>query len=306
MIVRCALAVITDRGKNVIAPTLSTLNTEEEAFLAAHVARLRRQAQNPNSRGRFRGASTLQVDFDTALTGDDDAFLDVATSLVDRLAAAMRGVNSTSCVVAFLVDERMQERSVTLLKLDAAIDAARLETRPDGSLHLQVLQELLPSPGDLQKGLSWPDARSNSDLIVVDASQQGTAMYFQNAYLIDAAPPSIVAEKALVDELSELPRQDLTRAVAAIGSGGDADEVVERIRHDVPTFQAQAPVLGHGGALAGTIRRTFVRQTKKSFKADDIELHVPLDHLAQVTTRRVGTEYHTTIITNTPLTPPED
>ncbi|MHB1491400.1 MAG: hypothetical protein ACYCTH_13045 [Cellulomonas sp.] len=168
MIELCALAVITQRGNNVIDPTLSTLNHEEEEFLSGHTATLRDHIADAGSRGRFRDDSTLEADFQLALAQDAVAFLTVAQRLVTELASTMRTVNSKDCVVALVVEEVYQQRTVTLLKLDAEIDAARIQRDENGILHLQVLRELLPSPGDLQKGLSWPDPRSNSELVVVD------------------------------------------------------------------------------------------------------------------------------------------
>ncbi|MHB1491401.1 MAG: hypothetical protein ACYCTH_13050 [Cellulomonas sp.] len=85
--------------------------------------------------------------------------------------------------------------------------------------------------------------------------------------------------------------------------GGEADQVVERIRRVTPAFQAQAAALGTDGSMPGTIRPSFVRQAKRTFKADEIELRVPLDQLDKIETRQVGTQYVTTITTRTPLTP---
>lgn len=306
MIEMCALSVITQRGRKVIEPTVSTLNADEEDFLSGHTQTLRDHASGTGSRGRFRGDSTLEADFQAALSGNPVAFLAVAQRLVAQLAATMRSVNSKDGVVVLVVEKKHQDRVVTLLKLEAEIDAARIQLDDNGSLHLEVLRDLLPSPGDLQKGLSWPDPRANSDLITVDANQQGTALYFQNAYRIEAAPTPSVTEKALADEITSLPGRHIAQAVAAVDRGGDADQVVERIREVVPTFQGKAPALGVGGSMAGTIRATFVRQAKHTFKADDIELRVPLDQLAKVETRQVGTQFVTSITTRTPLTPLEN
>lgn len=305
MIELCALSVITQRGRKVIEPTVSELNADEEEFLSGHTRTLRDYASGTGSRGRFRGDSTLEADFYSALSGDPAVFLAVAQRLVSQLAATMRSVNSKDGVVVLVVEKKDQDRVITLLKLEAEIDAARIQFDDDGSLHLEVLRDLLPSPGDLQKGLSWPDPRSNSDLITVDTNQQGTALYFQNAYRIEAAPTPSVAERALVDEITSLSGRHIAQAVAAVGRGGEADQVVERIREVVPAFQTEAPALGAGGSMAGTIRPTFVHQAKHTFKADDIELRVPLDQISKVETRQVGTQFVTSITTRTPLTPLE-
>ncbi|MEW1706301.1 hypothetical protein AB0230_03575 [Microbacterium sp. NPDC089190] len=305
MIEKCALAVITERGRNVISPTWSDLDDEEEDFLVRHVDRLRKTTNASETRGRFRPDSTLEDDFTTALTADRAQFVETAGRLVRQLADAMQGVNSSSCVVALVVEARRgaADRTVSLLKLDAEVEAAQLDRSGEG-VRLRVFKDLLPRPGDIQKGLSWPDPRApHSNLVVLDAVVEGTAKYFQNAYRIDASPNARVTEKALIEQLSELPPTRIAAAAAAVGNGGDAEVVIERIRAQVPTFHATAPELGAGGSMPGMIRPQFALIAKKSFEADDIELKLPLARLAQVRTSQVGTDYETVIRTSTPLTP---
>jgi len=305
MIEKCALAVITDRGRNVIPATWSDLDEDEEDFLVRHVERLRKTTNASETRGRFRPDSTLEKDFAAALTADKVAFVAVAGRLVQQLADAMQGVNSASCVVALVVEESTKggQRTVSLLKLDAEVEAAQLDRSGEG-VRLRVFKDLLPRPGDIQKGLSWPDPRApHSTLVVLDAIVEGTAKYFQNAYRIDASPNARVTEKALVEELAELTPSRIVAAVAAIGDGGDAEAVIERIRGQVPRFEVSAPELGAGGAMPGVIRPQFATVVKKSYEADEIELKLPLARMAQVRTRRVGTGFQTVISTSTPMTP---
>ncbi|MGZ1489490.1 hypothetical protein [Brevibacterium sediminis] len=307
MIEKCALAVITERGRSVIPPTWSDLDEEEEDFLVRHVERLRKASNAAETRGRFRPDSTLERDFSDALTAHGDSFVEVAHRLVQQLASAMQGVNSASCVVAFVVETPSggSERTVSLLKLDAEIEAAQLDRSGQG-VRLRVFKDLLPRPGDIQKGLSWPDPRApHSTLIVLDAVLQGTAKYFQNAFRIDASPNARNTEMALVDEISELPPAQVAAAVAAVGDGGDAEEVVDRVRSVLPSFAVVAPELGAGGAMPGRVRPQFSALAKKSYEADGIEVKVPLSRVEQIRTRRVGTQYETVITTSTPLTPIE-
>ncbi|MCC4906789.1 hypothetical protein [Microbacterium sp. cx-59] len=310
MIEKCALAVITNRGRNIIPPSWSELDDDEEDFLVRHVDRVRKTTNASETRGRFRPDSTLEQDFIAAMSADETAFVLIAGRLVQQLASAMQGVNSASCVVALVV-EAMQDggaRTVSLLKLDAEVEAAQLDRTGTG-VRLRVFRDLLPRPGEIQKALSWPDPRApHSSLVVLDAIVEGTAKYFQNAFRIDASPNARLTERALVEQLSELPPAKIASAVAAAGNGGDAEKVVERIRRDLTHFPVTAPELGAGGAMPGTIRPQFATLVKKSYEADEIELKLPLARMGQVRTRRVGAGYVTTIRTSTPLTPidPDD
>lgn len=306
MIHLCALAVITGRGRNVVPPSVGTLDDDEEDFLQRHVDNLRGVALKADSpRGRFRHGSTLPRDFKAALTDDRTEFGDVAARLVNSLAASMLGAtNALDCVVALVTDgSPSRPEHVSLLKLDAEIEAAQLEQVRDG-VRLKVFRDLLPRPGLLQKGISWPDPRTPHSGIIIKDRNRGTALYFQNAFLIDASPTALETERALIDALAdELPIGDVADALALVGDGGPADEVVARVQEHYPNFHPEARELGAGGALAGRIRPRDVKVQKKKFYADGIDLSVPLDRLHQVITDDRGGSFETRISTSTPLTP---
>jgi hypothetical protein len=306
MIHLCALAVITDRGRNVIAPNVSPLASDEEDFLQRHVDKLRDEATKAQSpRGRFRQGSTLLGDLESVLTGNITTFDAVATGLVDSLAKAMRGVAALDCVVALVTDgSPTGPEHVSLLKLDAEIEAAQLQQAQSG-IRLRVFRDLLPRPGELQKGLSWPDPRyPQSTIVIKDRNTGPTAFYFQNAFGIDASPAAVDTERAFVNALADsLTPSDAAVALNLVGDGGPADEIVARVRERFPNFQPDAPELGAGGALAGRIRPRDVKIQKKKFSADGIDLYVPLDRLDRVTTSHLGDRFETRVVTSTPLTP---
>jgi hypothetical protein len=304
MIEKCALAIITERGRSVIAPTWSTPDEDEASFLSRHVERLRTGAATTEKRGRFRSGSTLSSDIQQAIVADRHLFIAIADRLVRQLATGMQSVNTPpTCVVAFLVERSAVGHTVSLLKLDAEIEAARLAQTRDG-IRLEVFQDLLPQPGAIQKGFSWPDPRSpHSELIILDANVAGTAMYFQNAYRIDASPTASQTEAALTHELSVLPPSSVAVAVAAAQDGGAADVVVQRIRAQLPNFSVGSPELGAADSLPGVIRPQFTTVARHSYKADGIELKVPLTQMGRVVTRRSNFGYETVITTTTPLTP---
>jgi hypothetical protein len=307
MIHLCALAVIMERGRRVIPPSVSPLADDEEDFLQRHVDELRADARKEQSpRGRFREGSRLLEDLQAVLTGTAAETRDIANELVDSLAKAMRGVaNALDCVVAVVTDgPESGPEHVSLLKLDAEIEAAQLQQMEEG-IRLRVFRDLLPSPGELQKGLSWPDPRApESTVVIKDRNPGHTAFYFQNAFGVDASPTAVDSERALVDALADnLSAEDAARALDLIGEGGPADEVVTRIRERYPDFRPDAPELGAGGALAGRIRPRNLKIRKKEFHADGIDLYVPLDLLGEVTTVPHDGRFETRITTSTPLTP---
>ena len=303
-ITRCALAVITDRGHSVVAPTLSELDPAETDFLERHIDELRSQVSAGDARGRFRASSNLEIDIATALAGDEAAYLAVASRLVDQLATSMRSVHTTSCVVALVAQVESGESRLTLLKLDAEIEAAQLEQTADG-IRLRVFDDLLPSPGDIQKGLSWPDPRApDSELIVLDRVRRGSAArYFQTAFGLYASPRPKDTEDALMVEISILSPLDAETALSVVGDGGPADQVVARIREAVPSFSPTAQELVPHEGIAGFIRPAFDGTSAVKFEADGIQVSVPLRKRGSIQTVREGTGFVTTIRTSTPLTP---
>jgi hypothetical protein len=310
MIHVCSLAVITERGRKVVPPSVSALDVDEEDFLQRHVDALRGEARREESpRGRFRVGSGLLTDFELALMADATEFEEIATELVTSLAKAMRGApKALDCVVALVTDgDKSGPGHVSLLKLDAEIEAAQLEQVKDG-IRLRVFRDLLPRPGQLQKGLSWPDPREPlSDVIIMDRNAGHTAYYFQNAYGVDASPSAMDTERALVNAIADgLPPEDAADALSLVGGGGPAEEVVSRIRERHPNFDPDAPELGAGGSMAGRIRSRGVTARKKEFRADGIDLRVPLDRLDRVSTAKTGDRFETRITTSTPLTPLRD
>lgn len=282
------------------------MDEAEEDFLQRHLDRLREVVNGSDTRARFRAGSFLVAELPDLLADDEDLFLDVSETLVNRLAAAMEQTgNASACVVAVVSEgPDAGPSSAALLKLDAEVEAAQLNETREG-LRLRVFQDLLPRPGDIQKAFTWPDPRApESELIVLDKVVAGSATkYFQDAFEIDVSPKSKDTEEALIEEILKLPTVQLRPALTAVADGGNAEDVVERVRSVAPSFGAQARELGGGGALPGKVRPGFVATAKRTFLAENIELRVPLDALDRVETRRDGDAYVTSIRTRVPLTP---
>ncbi len=308
MICACSLAVITDRGRDVVPASLSDLERDEADFLQRHIDALRSDALREDSpRGRFRTGSALKDELEAMLEPDCPDWDEIAANLVDSLAKAMRGApRALDCVVALVTDGReARPEHVSLLKLDAMIEAAQLE-RVRSGIRLRVFKDLLPRPGELQKGLSWPDPRTNvSEIIIKDRNFGQTALYFQNAFGVDASPTALTTEKAFVNALADsLPSSAVEDALNLVDDGGTADQILARIKEKYPDFHCDSVELGSRGALPGRIRPQSVRTQKKIFRADGIELRVPLERLGRLTTLSRGDGcYETHIVTSTPLTP---
>lgn len=302
---RCALAVIERRGQSVNGPYMSPMDADEEDFLKRHVKKLRSSVDANHARGRFRAGSNLEAELQRLLVSDDKEFLEIAEKHASALAVAMEGTgNAKACVLALLVEGPIGGAQVaSLLKLDAEIEAAQLDPTPAG-VRLRILKELLPRPGDIQKGFSWPDPRApKSEVIVLDKVVAGSSTkYFRDAFGLDVSPKAADTEAALIEEIATLPKGLVGPAVAAAENGGDAEDVVDRIRAVAPNFVPQSTALGSDGGLGGRIRPNFSGLAKRSFEANGIELKVPLDELDRVVTRADGPRYVTTIVTDTPLT----
>lgn len=306
MIGQCALATITERGKEVEKPTLTPLDGDESGFLMRHVDKLRAFAESPTAgRGRFRRAAT-EGQLAEAVTADEKTFLALATGMVHELAEAMKATrNAKDCVVAVFTHGVSTVDTCTLLKLDADREGA-IRRRRGGVLRLSVYKDMLPSPGEFQKGFSWPDPRSDSSVIVRDHNGE-SAFYFLNAFGIDGSPSPSRTELAVVQAIvASVPEKQRAPALAAADRGGTGEEVVAAIRAVAPSFEHSAPELGADGALPGRLRPARAGERRMKYEADGFTLLVPIDRTGEVSTVRDGDGYATTVRTAEPLTPLAD
>jgi hypothetical protein len=194
-----------------------------------------------------------------------------------------------------------------VLKLDAHVEAAKLERiRNDAGegIRLHVWKDLLPEPGHLQKGFSWPDPRDPESMVIFHDTNQGdAALYFPNAFGLRVSSKATETEKALVDELNkQLGPIEAARAVALVDdTGGRADAVVARISEEFSSFEVNVRPLGAGGALPGAIRPGHLSLRPLVFEADGIVLKVPTGRMGSIETSVDGNDYVTTIRTSSPL-----
>lgn len=144
-----------------------------------------------------------------------------------------------------------------------------------GGVTFEVLRDLLPEPGKLQKALSWPDSRSSSDVIMLDTNVNA-AQYFELAYQVHVSPRSVEAEEELLRILStELPRLEVSKAVEdAAGLSGPMDEVLETLSNTYPTLGAVAAATSNDLRPAGIVRENKIAARQIVWRAEGMELRV--------------------------------
>lgn len=275
---RVALGVIQARGRTIVDPGVVTFGADEADFLARHVEKVR-QVRGTTVRSRFRRGSGMPSLLDEFRTLDDAQFEASAKVLQDSLGAAMAtSTNASDCVFAVVhtVDQGDESGCVTLLKLDAVVEAARMWLKT-GKVTLRVLTELLPEPGKLQKAVSWPDPRAVSDAIVVDTNISH-AKYFQAAFELEVSPRSREAEADLTRTIIEhVPpeRQSDALGLAAQLSGPMDDILDELAENGFPELDEPARKAAESDVPAGLVRTNKVATKPLVWRADGIEVRFP-------------------------------
>ena len=310
MIHRCALGLISERGAKIISPTLNELTEPEQDFLNRHVSELRTRHSDPGGvYCRFSRTSTTGSDLEDALDASDERFVEIAGNMVTALAATTSAAPKAAevCVVALLTsgeDGTGKPTHTTFLKLDARTEAARLIQSAREGIRLEVYKELLPAPGEMQKGFSWPDPRTPaSDVIFFDKNTGDAAKYFPNSFLLSVSSSAAETEKYFAKELVEqLGATEARRAVALVDAqGGSADEVAKTVSDSFGRFAPEGRPVGTDGSTPGRIRPNFLGLQPIEYKADGIVLRIPVNRLESVESTVEGDQYITTIRTSTPL-----
>lgn len=299
-IVRVALGAVAKRGANVIPPALVALaGPAEQDFLGRHVEKVR---ANEQARSSFQpGAAVPSILARLSAASDPDFELG-ADLLQQMLASAMGQVTNASDCVTALVHAQDQPGGIdhiTILKLDANVEAARRDIL-QGVVHLTVLTELLPTPRDLQKALSWPDPRTDSDALMIDTNA-ANAQYFENAFQVRVSPKSGEAEAEVHAAIvANVPVQDLARALQEASQlEGTVDTVLARLSQDHPSLAPSATLAASSARPAGIVRRNKVAARPIVWRADGVELRVPADRAGDVEVVPVGNGYELRIRVDT-------
>lgn len=282
---RVALGVIQARGRTVVDPGLVTFGPDEADFLARHVGKVR-SVTDTTVRSRFRRGSGMPSLLDSFRTLDDAQFEATAKILQDALVASMAtSTNASDCVFAVVhtIDQDGDPGYVTLLKLDAVVEAARMSLKT-GKVTLQVLKELLPEPGKLQKAVSWPDTRAVSDAIVVDKNISH-AKYFQAAFEVEVSPRSLEAEADLTRTIIErVPADRRGDALSmAVNLAGPLDDVLSKLsKYGYPELEEPAREAAERDQPSGIVRTNRVAAKPLIWRADGIEVRVPPTMMSHV------------------------
>lgn len=268
------------------ASGLAKLDVDDVDFLMRHVTKLREEATAEGALlSRFHLGSGLPDLLDKLRLASPEEFVEVSASLALRLQGSMdQATNPKVGVLAVLASgEGDGAQVVSVLKLDAISEAAsyRLE---DGQVRMTALRDLLPAPGHLQKGISWPDPRDGSEAIVIDRNVVA-AKYFFNAYELQVSSTSSQAERALSEAIFKtVPKPRRAEAVQYASTlSRQAEEVVAELRSRYPEIGTDQAALGSGEAVGGFIRQSKVAGYRVRYMADGIMVVVPWDRLGQLT-----------------------
>jgi hypothetical protein len=275
---KCALGVIQNRGHKVIDPGVVDLGAHEVDYLARHILKVRETVSSGGRSVFVHAANTPNLLDTLRSTLSDPHFAATAKTLQDSLAYAMRtSTNAKDCVFAAVraADAANSEPHVTLLKLDAVVEAAQMKQLANHGVSFHVLRKLLPEPGKLQKALPWPDIRASSDVIMLDTNF-AAAQYFEIAYQVRVSAKSVDAEEQLIRTLSaRLPPSELPQAVqAAAKLSGPLDDVLSTLAADYPALSGAAAEATIDARPAGIVRPNKISARQIVWKADGVEVRV--------------------------------
>jgi hypothetical protein len=301
IVTMCALGVIQGRGAKTLDPRVVAIGASESDFLVRHVSKVR-QLTDASARSVFVPMAATPAQLETLRdTTSPTAFEAMSKTLQDSLAQQMKtSTNARDCVFAIVrVEERPGAQHVTLLKLDAVVEAAKM-TLLNAQVRFEVLKELLPEPGKLQKALSWPDPRPISDVIMLDTNVT-SAQYFENAYQVHVSPKSTEAESELLNVLvTNLTPAQLPAAVTEAASlSGRLDEVLDTLSKSYPALAEPTQAVAANVRPAGIVRVNKVAARTVVWRADGAEVRVPATLAGNVSVEQINDGWRISLTTRT-------
>lgn len=222
------------------APTPATIRpgvNEVSAFLCAHAQGLMEKADDGSAaNATFYDVAREQLIKDLQV-GSDAKFLAAADVLATRLCDEMNHVgNPASGLLVCTTFEHgsAASRIAAVLKLEVVSDQGAVLRRLDsGEETLAAVTNVLDRPGDLQKGLVYPDSRPRSSAVVGDKAAQQEARYFLKSVGITLEARPNASAAALVAAVGKYTdRQTAQQVVEALPavSEGSPREVLQEIR----------------------------------------------------------------------------
>lgn len=159
--------------------SLHSISPEVEAYLEAHLAKLLEKALRGSAPTAVFSDMASRGHFESLRSGSQNAFLDTARLLAQKLHEQMDGRSKRGFFVAIRKKASSDNMQSSILKLDVHDEmAAAARRNSDGQLTLEAVQDLLDIPGELQKGAVYPDSRDGSDVVVGEKVARDTAIYF--------------------------------------------------------------------------------------------------------------------------------
>jgi hypothetical protein len=215
---RFCLSVVR-RGQPAARPRLGKDVVEVSAFLVSHVESLLAGASSGTAPIAELGTGGVSNHFDVLRDGSEQEFLDAADTLTKSLVSEMSRVNSKEGVLVCATFEQPgQGRLAAALKLQVVSDhGAVLERLDSGDLALSAVERVLDRPGELQKGLVYPDPRPDSQAVVGDKANQREARYF------------LVAMGAVAEEHGKKALGDVAEALLGAVAQADGPAVIRQL-----------------------------------------------------------------------------
>lgn len=303
MIHAATLTFVSAKEEPFLPPELADLSVDEADFLQRHVDDLRDHANSLDAlRSQFEPGSNTKELFENLLKVEVAEVPSLTEVIVTRLVSHMKATTTPKAGILAVVTSGPEEgaNAVSVLKLEAIHEAAKFERLAKGRIRLEILRDLLPGPGALQKGVSWPDPRETSDATVQDTNISA-ARYFFNAVQLMLSPKPAQAEKALMETIvEEVPHEQLPKVVAAAASrSGPGEKVVTEIRKTFSGFKGERSELSGGdGRVAGILRPGRIASKRLKISGDGIDIIVPFDRLDQVEESETGGQWVYTVRMN--------
>jgi hypothetical protein len=283
---RATLTFVKREEAPVLATSMAVLDDPDADFLARHVTKLREAVAEEDALfTRFHQGAAIPGLMKKLLGASDEDFIDISGGLATRLHESMKQSTKPGPGVLAIIASGPDADKPTIssvLKLDAIPELARY-LLDQGQVKLSVVRDLLPAPGDLQKGISLPDDRPTSDAIVIDRNQSA-ALYFFNAYELQVSHTPTESEKALGDAIVKgVPRAKRAEAMKFVADlSGPADKVAAQVKERYPSVQVDRKELGGQGELGGYIRPKKVAGHLTRFRGDGITVVVPHERLGRI------------------------
>jgi hypothetical protein len=299
-VLRATLTFVKREQELVVATSMAELDAPDADFLARHVSKLREAAAEEDALlSRFHQGSGIPALMKSLLTVSDQEFIEISGGFATRLHESMKQSTKPGPGVLTIIASGDDEKTPTVssvLKLDAIPELASYLLEA-GQVKLSVVKDLLPAPGDLQKGISLPDGRGTSDAVVIDRNPSA-ARYFFNAYELQVSHSPRESEKALSDVIVKgVPREKRAEAMKFVAElSGPADKVAAQVKKQYPEVQIDRKELGAQGDLGGYIRPKKVAGHLTRFRGDGITVVVPYERLDRITgPEQVGGGWEMTI-----------